>query len=327
VAYCYTRRYKRDRRPIDEPTELTGNTFARMMPEFFARRFWCTGTPLYRRALLDRIGPWTDLPFWEDIEYDLRIAVLNPQLYHCREFLMDIRDHGSERLSKHTLFHQPELLAHVPRALRLLYEHAKRFGLTPRYVPMQLFLEEIGLVAGRCREFGLDRHLRDCLAILEDAGFPASTRSITESRLEATIEPLQREITVRPTEVVRVPVRVVNNSSLALRAGEFIDFGLTYHVLSESGEMLAWDNQRTYFHQPILPDGARLIGMTVEAPDRPGTYVLELDIICERVAWFSQRGNTTPAITLRVGGRGEGESRSATAPDSAVDGTRASGGA
>src|SRR5207249_6266714 len=95
--------------------QLTGRTFIKMLPEFLSRRFWITSTPLYRRSLCDRLGPWSDLRFWEDLEYDLRAAALGTRVWHCPVFLTDLRDHASERLSAGAM-DNPDLLPHMPRA-------------------------------------------------------------------------------------------------------------------------------------------------------------------------------------------------------------------
>ncbi len=38
----------------------------------------------------------------------------------------------------------------------------------------------------------------------------------------------------------------------------------------------------------------------VEAPSEPGRYLLELDLVFEHVAWFSQRGAETHRLPVRV---------------------------
>jgi glycosyltransferase involved in cell wall biosynthesis len=169
IAYCYTRRYQRGETAQDIPCERTGDTFHKMLPEFLKQRFWHTCTPLYSRRICDRAGPWSDLQFWEDVEYDVRIAIMGPRLYHCKEFLADFRDHGYHRLSKSDFFLDPDSMRHAPRAYRMIYERVKNCGITREDENMQCFLNEVRSISDTCAKLGLDKEASQCLAVIEDA--------------------------------------------------------------------------------------------------------------------------------------------------------------
>lgn len=72
---------------------------------------------------------------------------------------------------------------------------------------------------------------------------------------------------------------------------------LAYHWLDASGEPLIWEGGRGALPANV-PAGASFdASLEVRAPDAPGSYLLELDLVRERVAWFSDRN---PGSTLRV---------------------------
>jgi len=170
IAYCYTRRYVRGEAPRDVPCERTGETLSRMLPEFLGGRFWHTCTPLYRKSICDRAGPWSDLPFLEDMEYDMRLATMNPRLYHCREFLADFRDHDHQRLSKAGFYIDPFSLSQLPRAYGLICKHAQNYGITYEDQNMRSFLTKLGWLSSRCGELGLTKAAEELLMIIRGAG-------------------------------------------------------------------------------------------------------------------------------------------------------------
>jgi glycosyltransferase involved in cell wall biosynthesis len=167
VAYCYTRRRVRGQPAEDTPTERTGETFEYMLPDFIQQRFWHTSTPLYTRRICDAVGSWTSLRFWEDVEYDLRIALRGVRLLHCREFLVEFRDHGEERLSHHNFFTDPDCLRHAPAAYVLIGRHVRSSGVNPGHPAVQAFAAEVRFVAERCRDAGLHAEADECLAVID----------------------------------------------------------------------------------------------------------------------------------------------------------------
>lgn len=112
---------------------------------------------------------------------------------------------------------------------------------------------------------------------------------------------------------VKVPERVVAGEEFTVgtrlfnRSGEpWVERGaarvrLGYHWLRPDGEVHLWDGERTDLPLPVAGDGAVVVAQTVTAPARPGWYLLELDPVFERVAWFSTRnGGNTFRAEVRV---------------------------
>jgi glycosyltransferase involved in cell wall biosynthesis len=131
-----------------------------MFPSFLLERWWDTCTPLYRRAICDRAGPWTDLRLEEDWEYDCRIAALGPRLAWCDRYVCEYRDHPGARLCRGEPF-DPSRLAQRARAHALIYSHARSAGIGPAAAEMQSFARSLFLLARQCGAAGLESHSRN----------------------------------------------------------------------------------------------------------------------------------------------------------------------
>jgi glycosyltransferase involved in cell wall biosynthesis/SAM-dependent methyltransferase len=299
IAYCYTRRYRRGELPSNVAFELTGETFNAMLPGLLARRCWHTSTPLYRKALCTRAGPWSDLLFWEDVEYDIRVGTHHPRLVHCKEFLTDFRDHDMGRVCGPWLYTDPEQINDASRAAELIYRHARSYGLAPHEPNFTLFLEDVRMLQDRCRSLGLATAARRCADVLRDAGVDHSIAD-DDLILRASLDPEVYVLSVPPGQEVRLPVRVTNDSSVTFRSGDFA-FELSHRLLSVDGRRLEHDTPRILFAEPLRPGATRLVELPVRAPDRAGLYYLEIDVLWGAVTWLSERGNPTAIIKLLVG--------------------------
>jgi len=85
-----------------------------------------------------------------------------------------------------------------------------------------------------------------------------------------------------------------------------VRFGVTYHILSADGQMLAWDNPRVYFLRPrahyvIFMNCTHVkIDLFLQAPKESGRYIIQLDIVHEYVTWYSQQNNKFPEFEMLV---------------------------
>jgi len=114
--------------------------------------------------------------------------------------------------------------------------------------------------------------------------------------MRATIEPGTETVRAARGEAFAIPVRVVN--------GMTVDFGwthgLSYHLYSSDGELVKWDNPRSAFNPSLPPGREQLVKLAVIAPEKTGTYRLEVDVVWEGVAWFKDKGNRTSTVSLMV---------------------------
>jgi hypothetical protein len=72
------------------------------------------------------------------------------------------------------------------------------------------------------------------------------------------------------------------------------------HWLDAEGTILLFDDQRAALPSDVAPEQQVEIGLNVTLPDQAGEYILELDLVQEHVAWFSDRGSTPARIPATV---------------------------
>jgi len=94
----------------------------------------------------------------------------------------------------------------------------------------------------------------------------------------ASFEPQLTVIEAMAGQTVKLPVTVQNRSDAPFPHGK-ATFGLSYHLLSNTGEILKFDNSRSYFEAPLQPDSSLTVDLTINAPVEPGSYLLEIDLV------------------------------------------------
>lgn len=94
-----------------------------------------------------------------------------------------------------------------------------------------------------------------------------------------------RPLWLRPGAEARERLVVRNDGSLPWTVGS--GFALSYHWFSRSGAMVSWDGERTPVERTLAPGDAMAIEARLQAPDQPGLYRLQWDMVQEHVAWFS----------------------------------------
>lgn len=114
------------------------------------------------------------------------------------------------------------------------------------------------------------------------------------------IEPLIQEAVSWEGETVSLRLRITNTGRENLMSFGPNPCFLSYHLLDEKGTMLKFDNPRISFPQKVRPRRTVEIEAAVRSPLEPGSYLLEFDIVRERIAWFKDYGRKTPRISLRV---------------------------
>ena len=159
VAYCKTRQYRRGEPPNDIASARTGEAMNTLFPSLLSGRCWRTLTPLYRRDVVERVGPWTTLRNEEDWEYDARLAALRVRLVWCEEFLADVRSHDGV----HACMGKGDEIGKMKdrcRAHTLIYSHARDAGIASDNPHMQHFARELFLLARQCGAVGLAEESR-----------------------------------------------------------------------------------------------------------------------------------------------------------------------
>ena len=91
--------------------------------------------------------------------------------------------------------------------------------------------------------------------------------------------------------VFDVDTVVTNASSHPWRATGSARIRLSYHWLRPDGVVAVMDGRRSDLPETVAPGETVRVRQTVEAPSEPGSYLLEIDLVYEHVAWFGERSD------------------------------------
>lgn len=164
VSYGKTRYRNTDGSVEPESWKGSGMEVETMFPSFLVSRWWDTPTPLYRATLCEQAGPWTDLKWEEDWEYDCRIAALGVRLHYCDEYVAEVRDHHDGRLCKGEAL-DPVRMRERARAHKLILSHAKNAGIDCGSPEMKHFARELFLLSRQCGAASLAVESRELFAL------------------------------------------------------------------------------------------------------------------------------------------------------------------
>ncbi|MDD5544337.1 MAG: glycosyltransferase family 2 protein [Acidobacteriia bacterium] len=155
-----------DGKIVADPAKWTGEGRTSLFPALLVDRWWSTNTPLLRRTLCDAVGPWSDLPYSQDWEYDARIGSLGTRLAFCPETLAVVRVHSANRQTGHGRWLQPPDRVEF---LSRLYRYACQAGVKRQTPEMRHFSRWAFLNARECGALGDAESARRCWEIAVDA--------------------------------------------------------------------------------------------------------------------------------------------------------------
>lgn len=139
-----------------------------IFPSFLAGRLWSTQTPLWRRSLVDRMGPWLGLRLEEDLEYDARAGAAGARLCWTPELVSRTRHHSGARASSDARGTNERLRWRCESHVRVL-EHANRAGVTPGCPEMQRYSRELFHLSRQCGAAGMTREGRQLFGLARQA--------------------------------------------------------------------------------------------------------------------------------------------------------------
>jgi GT2 family glycosyltransferase len=136
------------------PMRATGTPRERLFPLLLLERWWTTSCPLYRRSLLDRIGPWQPWINEEDWEYDGRAGATGAALAWVPIDVSVRRIHmGEGHLSDRGCI-DPRKLADRARAQESLLRSALSAGVGRHAPEMARFARSAFLLSRQCGAAG-----------------------------------------------------------------------------------------------------------------------------------------------------------------------------
>lgn len=138
-----------------------------VFPDLLVRRTWHTFAPLYRRSVLDQVGPW--LPLWaeEDWEHDARVGALGLPIAHIAGPVGVMRRHRDGHLSG-TPRHRRRTLRHQAIARSRIVAHALRAGVRRDAPEMQSAVRALFLLSRQCGAVGLAADARRLFIMARD---------------------------------------------------------------------------------------------------------------------------------------------------------------
>jgi hypothetical protein len=125
---------------------------------------------------------------------------------------------------------------------------------------------------------------------------------VTWPPLRSAIVSVDMPRTAQPGEMVLFEVVARNTGAVAwMPQAESVPLlALGNHLLDAGGNVVNWDWTRVGMPCFVPPGGeARFIGAS-RAPDAPGDYLVEWDLVSEDEAWFAQCGGSVLRNPLRV---------------------------
>jgi tRNA (mo5U34)-methyltransferase len=108
----------------------------------------------------------------------------------------------------------------------------------------------------------------------------------------------------RPGEQMRFRVETQNSGVACWRAeGADGDAGvvrLGAHLLAADEEPVIWDYWRAGLTHDLQPDEVESVTIELRAPDEPGDYIVEFDMVLEYMSWFEDLGTQTVRHRITV---------------------------
>ncbi len=131
-----------------------------------------------------------------------------------------------------------------------------------------------------------------------------SSRPLARTACRAAID-APAALRCAPRAVLPLQIVVLNTGSERWPAASEHDDGpysirLGNHWRRRFWRTLRFDDLRAPLPHDVAPGETATIGLPVEAPAAPGTYILELDMVQEHVRWFATAGSKPARIRVRV---------------------------
>jgi hypothetical protein len=127
-------------------------------------------------------------------------------------------------------------------------------------------------------------------------------RAYTDSRigvdLAATITLVRGPRVCQPSSQLQSHIRAENSGFATWLAAGDPKTGkgmvqLCGHLLRDDGEEVDWDYGRAARKSDLAAREVAYFDMCLQAPNRPGRYYVEFDMIAEHLAWFEDLGSST----------------------------------
>ncbi|MFM9101984.1 MAG: hypothetical protein ACKOPS_11915, partial [Cyanobium sp.] len=154
------------------PMRGTGAPRTQLFPELLVERWWTTSSPLYRRTLLDRIGPWQPWINEEDWDYDARAGATGAALAWVSEAVSVRRIHLPGGHLSDAGCEDTRKLTHRALAQASIYRCARQAGVTADTPEMRRFARSAFLLSRQCALAGVGDASRELYGLALRASTP-----------------------------------------------------------------------------------------------------------------------------------------------------------
>jgi 4-amino-4-deoxy-L-arabinose transferase-like glycosyltransferase len=152
----------------------------------------------------------------------------------------------------------------------------------------------------RCRAIAESEPYTVCLT----AGPPRVSAPLPDTALRADIRVIDAPARMNASGQTKLRVAVRNEGDAVWlareRAGSPFQLSAGNHWLDASGDTVTNDDGRGPLPHDLRPGDEAEISFTINAPPRPGNYLLEVDMLQEGVSWFALKGSKTLRVPVRI---------------------------
>ncbi len=147
------------------------------------------------------------------------------------------------------------------------------------------------------------------------AGNSASTESVKVAgplpdegfKAEVSIAEPPKQLRAGQVEIINIKVKNVSSVIWWQRGGEANDRSdNTFYIaagsrwLDKDGKLTSEPEGHNGIPRDLKPGEEAEMALQITAPKTPGEWTLDLDMVQEGVAWFSEKGSTTTKIKVNV---------------------------
>ncbi|MDO8737137.1 MAG: hypothetical protein Q7K29_08685 [Thermoleophilia bacterium] len=103
-----------------------------------------------------------------------------------------------------------------------------------------------------------------------------------------------------PDTAYQLTVSIKNTGTEAWYSLGKYPIGLSYHLFDQDGNPVKLENYRENIRHRVEPGEEITMPIYLTTPDRPGSYLVQFDLVQENVGWFEDRGNNTTVLRIEV---------------------------
>jgi len=127
--------------------------------------------------------------------------------------------------------------------------------------------------------------------------------TLVPSRFAARLELLEGPTDCAAGSRIEFRLRVQNSGTVRWKIGRWGDRGtvrLGAHLLNSIEEEVVWDFAGQALSRELQPDESESLSISFPAPDTPGEYIVEFDMVLEYLSWFEDLGTQTVKQRIEV---------------------------